>query len=437
MGQGPASRPPRKSVPVGPAAKSGRLWWIIAIVGGLFLLATAGWLAWERPVWNAASATRRALAAGRYDDARKAVGRWLALRPGSADAQFYRAKVALTQGRRDDVADGLTRARALGCPEDKLAVLQALIDAQFGRLAQAQAVLAQAFAEGEPDPMVDEALARIYLEMYDFPHARAVLTRWAKDDPTDARPPLWRAAANRRVDAEPDVVLADYREVLKRDPNHAEARLGLADELARAHRDRDAADAYDSYLADHPDSAPALAGAGRCAIALGDEDAAVRHLDRALALDPENPAANLARAEIDLRRNDPAAALAHLDRAVAKTPFDPPVHYQRSLALKRLGRDDESARERAEFTRLTNDRRALEDLQADLARSPTDARLQSEIARWMFGHGFEKEGVQWARKVLVDHPGHVETCLLLAGYYDRLGDWQQAQLYKAQAGRRP
>ncbi len=360
------------------------------------------------------------------------------LRPGSADAQYYRAKVALTQGRRDDVADGLTQARALGLDaEDRLAVLQALIDAQFGRLAQAQPVLARAFAEGEPDPMVDEALARVYLERYDFPHARAVLTRWAKDVPTDPRPPFWKAEANRRADAEPDVILADYRETLKRDPKHAEARLGLADELARAHRDREAADAYAEYLADHPDSAPAHAGAGRCAIALGDEDAAVRHLDRSLALDPDNAPAHLGRAEIDLRRNDPAAALAHLDRAAAKTPFDPPVHYQRSLALKRLGRDDESARERAEFNRLTSDRRALEDLQARLAEAPTDAHLQSEIARWMFGHGFEKEGVQWARKVLIDHPGYPETCLLLAGYYEGLGDWQQAQAYKAQAGRRP
>jgi Flp pilus assembly protein TadD len=264
-----------------------------------------------------------------------------------------------------------------------------------------------------------------------------VLTKWAEDDPTDPRPPFWKAEANRRADAEPDVILADFREVLERDPKHAEARLGIADELARDHRDREAADAYAAYLADYPDSAPAHAGAGRCAIALGDEEAAVHHLDRALALDPDNPAANLARAEIDLRRSDPAAALAHLDRAVAKTPFDPPVHYQRSLALKRLGRDEESARERVEFTRLTDDRRALEDLQARLADAPTDAHLQSEIARWMFGHGFEKEGVQWARKVLIDHPGHPETCALLAGYYDRLGDWQQARLYKAQAGRRP
>ena len=72
-----------------------------------------------------------------------------------------------------------------------------------------------------------------------------------------------------------------------------------------------------------------------------------------------------------------------------------------------------------------------------MADAPTDAHLQSEIARWMFAHGFEKEGVQWSRKVLIDHPGHAATCTLLADYFERLGDWQQAQLYKAQARRMP
>jgi predicted Zn-dependent protease len=414
--------------------------WVIATsaVALLAAAAYAAYVSWERPARAAEAETRRALAEGRYPDAWAAVGRWLQLRPRSAEAQYYRAKTALTQRRLDEVADALDRARSLGIDPYRLEVIRALIDAQFGRIAQAQPVLARAFAEAaEPDLMVDEALARVYLDLYDFSHARAVLSKWAKDDPTDLRPPLWRAELNRRADAEPDAILADFREVLKRDPKHDAARLGIADELARAHRDAEATAAYDDYLADHPDSAPAHAGAGRSAIAQGDEDAAIRHLDRALALDADRAPAHLARAEIDLRHNDPGAALLHLDRALALTPFDPPVHYQRSLALKRLGRDGESARAQAEFARLTKDRADLEDLQARLAESPADARLQAGIARWMFGHGFETEGVRWAKKVLVDHPGDPEICLLLASYYEQLGDWSQARLYRTQAGRPP
>jgi Flp pilus assembly protein TadD len=284
--------------------------------------------------------------------------------------------------------------------------------------------------------MLDEALARIYLENYDFPHARAVLSRWTQDAPTDPRPPWWRAEANRRADAEPEVIIADFQEVLRRDPQHAEAQLGLAQELARAHRDTEAAAAFAAYLARHPETAPAHTGAGLSAIALGDEDTAIRHLDRALTLDPDHAPAHLARAEIDLRHKDLASALFHLDRAAALTPFDPPVHYQRSLVLKRLGRDAESTQEHATFTRLTKDRELLDDLRARLAASPDDATLQAAIAHWMFRHGFDQEGVRWSRKILDDHPAHPETCQLLASYYERIGDWRQAEFFKTQAARR-
>lgn len=428
----------RKSGLMGRSTTGRRRRWAIAasVAPALFALAAAGWVAWEWPAWRASREVRRALAAGRHDDAWKAVARWLDLRPRSAEAQYYRAKAAIATGRRDDVADGLTRAQALGYPEDRLAVLRALIDVQFGRIAPAQPVLARAFAEGGPDPIVDEALARVYLEMYDFPRARAVLSRWADDDPNDLRPPLWRALVDRRADAEPEVILADFQEVLRRDPKHAAARLGAAEELAKAHRTQEAAEAFAGYLADYPDDPAAHLGAGLAAIALGDEGGAASHLDRTLALDPGNGPAHLERGKIDLRRNDPAAALAHFDRAALATPFDPAVHYQRSIALKRLGKDDESAREQAEFARLTRDRRDLEDLQARLADSPGDARLQTQLARWMFEHGYELEGVNWAKKVLLDHPGQPETCLLLAAYFERVGNWDQARFYKAQAGRR-
>lgn len=83
---------------------------------------------------------------------------------------------------------------------------------------------------GTPDLMVDEALARVYLELYDFSHGSAVLIRWAKDAPDDPRPPWWRAELNRRRAAEPDVIIADYRAKINR------RRGELADALA--HLDR-------------------------------------------------------------------------------------------------------------------------------------------------------------------------------------------------------
>ncbi|MDR3637521.1 MAG: tetratricopeptide repeat protein [Isosphaeraceae bacterium] len=393
----------------------------------LVAVATAGFFTWEQPVRREAQATRRALALGKYDVARGATERWLRLRPRSADAHYYRAKVAIAQGRSRDIYEGLKQAEALGCPEERLAVLRALLDAQHGRLARARAVLATAFAASSgPDPMLDEALARVYLDAYDFPHAGAVLDRWAKDAPDDPRPPLWHANVHLRRDAEPEVLIADYREVLRRDPNSAEARLGLAEQLERAQQNSAAADAYTALLALRPDDPGGHLGAGRNALALGDEASALHHLDRALELDPESAAGHLERAKLDLRHGDAGAALAHLDRAIARSPSDPAAHYQRSLALKRLARDDEASREQDTFNRLQRDRRQLEDLQERLGETPGDVSLQARVARWMFEHAYDDEAVKWCGKILTDRPGHPETCVLLADYYSRHGQPEKA-----------
>src|SRR6185437_10786129 len=98
-----------------------------------------------------------------------------------------------------------------------------------------------------------EALARVYLETYDMKRAAAVLDRWAGDFPDDPKPHLWRAEIHGRDGNEASRVLGDYGEALRRDPTLASARLGLAEALRKAHRNTEAAVAYEEYLAARPD----------------------------------------------------------------------------------------------------------------------------------------------------------------------------------------
>ena len=284
----------------------------------------------------------------------------------------------------------------------------------------------------DPDPMLDEALTRVYLEIYDFPHAGPVLDRWAADAPEDPRPPLWHAAVHRRCNAEPEVIIADYREALRRSPDNAEALIGLATQLQEDHREAEAADAFARYLALRPDDPSAHLGAGRNAAERGDADAAIRHIDRVLELDPDNAEAHLERGKLDLRRGEPASALADLERAAELTPFDPVAQYQRSLALGRLGRRAEAAAAHRTFNALQQAREELEELQQDLAASPKDPDLQCRVARWMFEHGYDDEALLWSRRILVDTPGHPETCRLLADYYERHGQFERAREYREQ-----
>jgi tetratricopeptide (TPR) repeat protein len=401
----------------------------------LALLVSTGYALWEWPAWQASKETRQALAAGHFDEARRAVDRWLQLRPHSAEAHFFKAKTAIALGRRNDLADGLKQAEQLGCPADRLALLWALIDAQAGRLDQARPVLIRAFNETvEPDLMVDEALSRVLMELYDWPKAAAVLTKWAEHAPGDARPPLWRAAVHRRRDSDPEVIVADFREALKRDPKLLEARLGLAEELARTGRHAEAEPEFVDYLAHKSDNAVGFLGAGRNSLELGDLDTARQRFDRALALDSENGEVHIELAKFARLQGDETAALAHLDKAVALRPYDPAPHYNRRLALVRLKRIDEAKKEQERIDFLKADLDGMNDLRERLNASPNDANLQSRLALWMFTHGFDREGLQWSRKILNEHPRHRETCTLLARYYETKGDLELARYYQSQLG---
>ena len=69
---------------------------------------------------------------------------------------------------------------------------------------------------GEPDPLLDEALAKLYLESYDLTRAEDALKRWMNDAPDAAKPYLWQAQIDSRR-GQRENVLIDYRQALKRD----------------------------------------------------------------------------------------------------------------------------------------------------------------------------------------------------------------------------
>ena len=399
----------------------------------LALIAGAGFCIWEWPSWQSAREVRSLLSAGRYTEAARVTRRWIQSRPRSPTAHFFRAKAAIALGNRREILDGMTQAKAMGCTEDQIAFLRAFLDAQAGRFQSAKPILLRAFdASHEPDPMLDEALARVLMETYDWPNAARVLTRWETDAPQDARPRLWLAVVDQRRGAEPSEILDDYREALKRDPQLPEALIGIAEELAKAYKHEEAATFYDAYLYQKPDDAAGHLGAGRNALGLGDFASAAARLDRALELEPDNAEAHQSRAKLDLSQGDLDAALKHLDLSINLRPYEPAAHYSRKMVLTRLGRGDEAVAEQRAIDGLKADLDGMETLQAQLVKSPKDVALQHRLAFWMFAHGFDAEGVKWAQKILIDHPRHRETCALLADYFERRGDLTSAGRYRAE-----
>jgi tetratricopeptide (TPR) repeat protein len=105
--------------------------------------------------------------------------------------------------------------------------------------------------------------------------------------------------------------------------------LGLADRALGAGELDAARSRYERVLESHPDDASAArarVGLGDVAARRDDADAATRHYEAALALDPALASAHLGLAELARRGGDAEAARARMEAALAAAPLDPRLH---------------------------------------------------------------------------------------------------------------
>jgi len=419
-----------------PSPASGRRWLAIALAAAA--LTSVGAALWARAVARTTREAQRALETGRYAEAQDRSRRWLRLRPGSADADYVIARAALALGQGDVFRESSRRALAAGLSQPRRQLLGALVDAGRGRYQGTEPALLAAIAAGEgPDPQIDEALARVYLETFRLRQAEGILDRWAAEAQDDPKPYLWRAEIDRRVGHGPEFLEIDYRKALERAPGAPAARLGRADALRALRRYEEAKSEYAAYLRLRPVDPSGHLGAAEAALALGDDAGAARHLDRALALDPHNVPGLTQASEAAARRGDVTAALSYLDRAVELAPYEVDVRYKRSLLLSRLDRRDDAAKEQAVVSRLRSEYGRLNELKQGLLRSPQDDDLKAEIGRWMLEHGHDDEGRRWSEDVLRQRPGHPLANQVLEAFHSRRGEIGLANFYRLRADEGP
>ncbi len=381
-------------------------------------------------------AARRAVASGRFNDAEQPLSRWLRARPNDAEAHFLKARVALAKGDMKEVSDEMARARDLQYPRALLERFDAIVKAQIGKYAEAEPVLLGIFTEArQPDPEVDEALARVYLQTYRLGQAATVLERWIRDAPDDARPYLWFTELDSRTTSDSSTLQeSHFRAALERDPNLDRALLGLAELLRKGRRHAEAAPLYDRYLKRKPDDPAGLVGAARNALDLDDESAATGYLNRALELASDDVSALKESATIDQRHGDYSTALGRLNRAAKVDPFDTEVLYARSLALAPpRPKLDESKLDIKRLNKLKEEQAWILALRDDLLEQPDNVRLRYELAKWMFEHGRDEEGRRWAEHVLALQPNYEAAILLMADYYQRKGEIGRANYYRLRA----
>jgi predicted Zn-dependent protease len=405
----------------------------VAVVGLVF-----AYLRSTGEVRAAARLAREAVAANRADEARRLLDRWAALSPGSGEPDYYRALLEVRSDRPDSALDSMRKAIARGYPEGPLMDLRAVLLARAGKFDEAEPVLARAFeSSAEPRAEIAEGLSRIYLKSFRLAETARVLDAWMKAAPEDPRPYLRLNEVDERIDSEPAVLVRNYREALRRDPNLLDARLGLAEKLQEASLFDEAEAEYATLLDRDPGNLRGLVGAGRIALLKGDVPASIRHFEAALAIDPRDKVALRELGLIDLNNGRIPRACSRLAQAVEVDPHDPEVRFSYARALKIAGDEPRAAEQSAATERLKKEQQQLVDLRKSLVEHPDDVDLRSKAARWLIEHGHEQEGLEWTQLILRQHPNHPETCQILADYHTSRGNLGLANYYRLNAPSAP
>lgn len=158
---------------------------------------------------------------------------------------------------------------------------------------------------------------------------------------------------------------AEFARALELEPTRTDARIALAELRLDEDRPAEAAELAREGLALAPDDPLLLCVQGTALLALGTADAALRSLDRALALDPSTAGAHANRACAHLALGHHEEALSDLTTALALCPDDPDLLHNRGYVHESAG---QWARALDDYTRALElpgaDRESLEERRA-------------------------------------------------------------------------
>jgi len=173
---------------------------------------------------------------------------------------------------------------------------------------------------------------------------------------------IWRhqaAAEAFESEGATNAAIGEYREVLKLDPHRVKIhyRIGrtlLARwELNHAPEDRaEAAQEFEQELQNDPGNANALYELGEIHRQMNELDQAQQFFESALKYYPDFEEAQLGLATTLMAQQKPDLALPHLQRAVALDPQDEVAWYRLSQADRAVGNMEEQKKALAEFQRL-------------------------------------------------------------------------------------
>lgn len=276
----------------------------------------------------------------------------------------------------------------------------------------------QLVEEGHPySSLLMESLARGYMRHYRLGMARRCLDRWRESQPDNPQMLYLDGLFHLDYAHAVAAAAASYGRAVDLDPDHEEARLGLAVALLMSKEFGAAAKHFERLRQVQPDNTRVQVGLAECREGLGETAEAVRLVDEVLAQKPDFPAALSLRGQLAFGQGQFDAAVDWLRQAVSRNPADQRARYNLALALERSGHAEEGQQYMREFKQMQQDlTRFNEIVMTEIAKRPTDPALHCELAQILLRSGQRDEGMRWLQSALQIDPSYAPARRVLAGY---------------------
>jgi tetratricopeptide (TPR) repeat protein len=367
-------------------------------------------------------------------EARRHLDLCLSVWPQSVPTRLLAARAARQTGDLEAAAIHLTACEKAGrTPETTLE--RALIQAQRGEVDPVAEYCNAQITRGHPAaPLILEALARGYLRRYRLLEASDCISRWLQMQPDSPQAYFLQGWLKESWDL-PLEAAADFRKVLALDPKREDAQLRLSLVLLDRNLGAEAVGHLEELHRRHPDNLMLQVLLARSRHQMGQPAPAAQLLDGVLAVNPELYPALALRGQLALQAGQPAPAAHWLRLALNQVPGDHQSHYLLHQALVQCGQQDEARKELDLMKACQADVARIRDIiDKKMSESPRDPVLHTDVGRILLRSGSPEQGLRWLKSALEIDPGHRPAHLLLAEYYERLGNMGRAQRHRDLAG---
>ncbi len=397
-----------------------------AAAATVLVLVLMGW----RPGYHAwqLRAVRHQLNLGSIADAREALLQLSALERAtvraSPDLLFLRGRAARRAGHFDEAMSYLQKAESAGWDREQIAFQRQLAVMQSGRINVGDDSFDRLMRRDSSDAAayeIYEALAKGYLASYRFADAIHCLDFWTGWCPNATDPRVWRAGIYEQTDRWEDAN-EEYRQVLKIDPAHADARLALSRNLLmEQNRPADAYAEFQTCLMHSPGDFNAMLGCASCERQLGEPAAAEKKLRELLGRSLTQQERANVQTELGLLlidRGELTEAAQVLEEVTQADPLNGSAFYSLGTVWSGLGQKERAVECFDRSKALTEQFGRLTAITTELANNPEQPDLRWEAGRILMDQGMHVEGARWMATALIYDPNHRATHLALAEYYE-------------------